>query len=161
MKKSRCHQIFTPVMVMSILVMFIPLWGEILHVPADYPTIQSAIDRSATDDVVLVAEGVYYENIDFKGKAITVTSHYYIDQDEEYIFETVINGCEPLLADKALDFATLEELLTRDGAGGWGVEKICLVGFLGCWLIAIGHAYIVGRKIDSQHALNAEVHEII
>ena len=56
----------------------------------------------------------------------------------------------PLMADHALDIATLKELLTRDGAGGWGVEKICLLGLVGCWLIAIGHAYYVGKKIDSQ-----------
>ena len=56
----------------------------------------------------------------------------------------------PLLADNALDMATLKALLTRDGAGGWGVEKICLIGFVGCWLIAIGHAYFVGKNIDSQ-----------
>ena len=56
----------------------------------------------------------------------------------------------PLLADNALDIAALKELLNREGAGGWGVEKICLIGLVGCWLIAIGHAYFVGRKIDSQ-----------
>ena len=59
----------------------------------------------------------------------------------------------PLLADNALDIVTLKELLTRNAAGGWGVEKICLIGFVGCWLIAIGHAYLVGKKIDS-HNIN-------
>lgn len=54
----------------------------------------------------------------------------------------------PLLADNALDIGALKTLLTRDSAGGWGVEKICLIGFIGCWLIAIGHAYFVGKKID-------------
>ena len=56
----------------------------------------------------------------------------------------------PLLAENALDVATLKELLTRESAGGWGLEKICLIGLVGCWLIAIGHAYVVGKKIDSQ-----------
>ena len=56
----------------------------------------------------------------------------------------------PLLAENALDIETLKELLTRDGAGGWGLEKICLIGLVGCWLIAIGHAYFVGKKIDLQ-----------
>ncbi|MBW2437146.1 MAG: hypothetical protein JRF29_07695 [Deltaproteobacteria bacterium] len=58
-----------------------------------------------------------------------------------------------MLADNTLDITTLKELLTRDDAGGWGVEKICLIGFVGCWLIAIGHAYILGKKIDSQFSL--------
>ncbi|MGD9080726.1 MAG: hypothetical protein PVG96_15375 [Desulfobacterales bacterium] len=56
----------------------------------------------------------------------------------------------PLLADNALDVATLKELLSRDVAGGWGVEKICLIGLVSCWLVAIGHAYFVGKKIDLQ-----------
>ena len=33
------------------------------HVPADYPTIQSALYAANSDDIVLVAPGTYYENL--------------------------------------------------------------------------------------------------
>jgi len=45
-----------------------------IHVPVDQPTIQAAITAAQPGDTVLVAPGTYLENIDFQGKAITVTS---------------------------------------------------------------------------------------
>jgi parallel beta-helix repeat protein len=45
-----------------------------IHIPADQPTIQKGIDDAHNGDTVLVSPGTYYENINFNGKAITVTS---------------------------------------------------------------------------------------
>ena len=47
---------------------------NVLHVPADYSTIQSAVDAAAPNDTVLVAPGVYDESVNLRGKAILVKS---------------------------------------------------------------------------------------
>jgi len=46
--------------------------GATLFVPDDYTTIQSAIDTAGTGITIVVRPGTYLENLDFKGKAITV-----------------------------------------------------------------------------------------
>jgi serine protease len=45
-----------------------------LRVPSQYAAIQQAINAAQNGDTVLVAPGTYVENINFIGKAITVTS---------------------------------------------------------------------------------------
>jgi hypothetical protein len=61
-------------------------------VPAEFTTIQAAIDVAEDGDVVLVEPGTYHENIDFLGKDITVTSRYFITHDPSYIGQTIIDG---------------------------------------------------------------------
>jgi hypothetical protein len=50
------------------------LYSAIIKVPADYLTIQEAIDAARDGDTVLVSPGSYPENIYLKGKAVTLTS---------------------------------------------------------------------------------------
>jgi len=45
-----------------------------IYVPDDYSTIQEAIDASSNGETIIVRPGTYVENIDFKGKAISVRS---------------------------------------------------------------------------------------
>ena len=72
------------------------LTAQILNVPGDYPTIQAGINAAVNGNVVLVAEGTYYENINFMGKAITVASRYHLDGKESHIRKTIINGSQPV-----------------------------------------------------------------
>ena len=55
--------------------------AEVLLVPADFSTIQDAIEASESGDSVLVSPGFYQENINFEGKSITVSSLYLIGGD--------------------------------------------------------------------------------
>ncbi len=47
---------------------------SVLHVPADFPTIQAAINAAVDGDTVLVAQGTYAENVSFLGKNVTLAS---------------------------------------------------------------------------------------
>ena len=68
------------------------LYSGILNVPGTFPTIQAGIDVSLDADTVLVQPGVYYENIDYNGKLITIGSLFLTTQDSTYITSTIIDG---------------------------------------------------------------------
>ncbi|MDP8239314.1 MAG: choice-of-anchor D domain-containing protein [Candidatus Hatepunaea meridiana] len=62
------------------------------NVPDDFETIQAAIDEAIDIDRVLVDPGVYNENINFRGKNITVASQYIESDDPDDIASTIIDG---------------------------------------------------------------------
>lgn len=57
---------------LTILALSSVLHAATLHVPAGYPTIQSAVDAASTGDTILVASGVYNENITILNKGLTL-----------------------------------------------------------------------------------------
>ncbi len=60
-----------------------------LHVPADYSTVQAAVDAAKDGNTVLVAPGTYRENIDVLNKSITITSG---ATDASEATETILEG---------------------------------------------------------------------
>ncbi len=77
------------------------LIAQIIHVPGDQPTIQDGINVANNGDTVLVAEDTYFENINFRGKAITVASNFIQYGDTTHINNTIINGSQPSYPDSA------------------------------------------------------------
>jgi len=66
--------------------------ARVINIPDDEETIQAGIDAAENGDTVLVQPGIYYENINFDGKAITVASLILTTGDKAYIDSTVIDG---------------------------------------------------------------------
>jgi hypothetical protein len=60
--------------VFLITVLAVSAFGAVRYVPAQFPTIQAAINASASGDTVLVDPGTYMENLLFTGAAIEVRS---------------------------------------------------------------------------------------
>ena len=56
--------------------------AEILAVPNDFETIQTAIDAAEDGDTVLISEGEYFENIDYNGKCLAVGSLFLINGED-------------------------------------------------------------------------------
>ncbi len=79
-------------LIFTLILLSTALYSTILNVPGTWATIQIAIDVAIDADTVLVQPGVYYENIDYDGKLITIGSLFLTTQNPAYIASTIIDG---------------------------------------------------------------------
>ncbi len=79
--------------IIIVLCCWLPIKASELLVPSQYPTIQAAINDANNGDIVIVSAGRYYENIDFKGRNITLTSK--DPNDSQIVDSTIIDGNRP------------------------------------------------------------------
>jgi len=75
---------------MSVGLMVAPVFAGTIHVPGDSPTIQSAIQDAGLFDTIIVAQGTYFESINFGGKTITVRSE--DPMNPEVVSNTIIDA---------------------------------------------------------------------
>jgi len=74
---------------------------KVLRVPAQFASVQAAIDTARPGDTVLVAPGRYYENLQLRGRNLVLTSEYALRGDRGLIGRTILDGSRPRAADTA------------------------------------------------------------
>jgi hypothetical protein len=146
----------------------------------DFSTIQEGINASSNADTVLVFPGIYYENINYNGKNITVGSLNLITGEEQYISQTIIDGnqngsCVQVMSGED-STATLQGFSIVNGSGypanhgpyGGGVYinnseldiKNCLIkdniAYRGGGIyIRYSRLFIEGTKLFNNHAYSS------
>ena len=144
--------------------------AQIIHVPGDQSNIQAGINAASDGDTVLVAEGTYYENINFWGKAITVASNFILDGDTNYINNTIIDGSQPNNPDYAsvVSFTTGEDTTSIicgfTITGGTGLLDTSIPLRIGGGIVCINagalilNNKIIANEVDNQNmALGAGI----
>ncbi len=97
-------------------------FADTLMVPGDYSHIQLAVDTAVDGDIVSISPGIYYETIDFAGKAITVQSENG-DPSGTFIDGNVSSGSVVRFETSETEASVLEGLTIRNGTNqdGGGV----------------------------------------
>lgn len=133
-------------------------WSRIIYFPSPHiNTIQSAIELSREGDTVLVAPGVYYENLDFKGKGVVLASQFILEFDTSLIEKTVIDGSKPEFSSRGsvVRFVSgegtasiIQGFTLRNGIGS-ALDEFGYGGGIFCYLSA---PRIINNRIENNEA---------
>ncbi len=88
----------------------------------DFTTIQEGINASIDNDTILVHPGIYFENLLIEEKNIYLTSLQIIDEDEQFIHNTILNGNQNgsvIKIDNA-NYGLINGFTIRNGSGFLG-----------------------------------------
>ena len=89
MIKGRFFSIFA---VLLLVLNVVSLNATIINVPADYQTIQTAINSASAGDTILIARGTYLQDSLIVDKKLTLASDYINSQDEADVENTIIQA---------------------------------------------------------------------
>ena len=85
----------------ALLLLCLPVFSKTLLVPGEYSTIQAAVNAAQEGDTVMVSPGLYYENIQLRGRNIVLTGRFALDKNPALIEQTIIDGSKPAHPDTA------------------------------------------------------------
>lgn len=131
---------------------------RVREVPAQYASVQAAIDSAQNGDTVLVAPGRYVENIDFRGRAIVVAGRFVRTHDPRDVARTILDGSRPHNPDSASVV-----LITSPTDGRAALVGFTITGGHGTkWTDARnGHVYVEGGGILCEFASPLIAYNII
>lgn len=131
---------------------------RVLEVPARYPTVQAAVDSARDGDTVLVAPGRYYENVDFRGRAIVLASRFVRSHDIADIEGTILDGSRP----RDPDSASVVRIVSQADARG-ALVGFTITGGRGTrWADPRnGHVYVEGGAVLCEFASPLIAYNII
>jgi nitrous oxidase accessory protein NosD len=127
---------FTPSVLLGIFLALVPILvgAREIHVPADYPTINEAIEVADAGDTVLVASGPYNEWVILK-------SDVWVEgEDGACLYGTAISG--PVVRAIDVHNAGVKNFAIVGGYSNWGGAVYCENSYV----------YIIGNEIMGNYA---------